>query len=59
MKNLDDITRPIAPELARFEAFFAQTLKADSEPMDSIMRYVADTRGKRLRPILVLLGAML
>ena len=59
MKNLDDITRPIAPELARFEAFFAQTLKAESEPMDSIMRYVADTRGKRLRPILVLLGAML
>ena len=43
--------------MARFEAFFAQTLKADTEPMDSIMRYALETKGKRLRPILVLLGA--
>ena len=43
--------------MARFEAFFAQTLKADTEPMDNIMRYALETKGKRLRPILVLLGA--
>ena len=43
--------------MARFEAFFAQTLKADTEPMESIMRYALETKGKRLRPILVLLGA--
>ena len=59
MKNLNDIIQPIRTELAQFEAFFNQTLKADSEPMNSIMRYVADTRGKRLRPILVLLCAKL
>lgn len=59
MKNLTDIIAPVADELKQFEAFFAQTLKADTEPMDSIMRYVGDTRGKRLRPILVLLGAKL
>ena len=59
MKNLDEITRPIAAELAQFEAFFGQTLRADSEPMDSIMQYVRSTRGKRLRPILVLLSAKL
>ncbi len=57
MKNLTDIIAPIATEMARFEAFFAQTLKADTEPMDSIMRYALETKGKRLRPILVLLGA--
>ena len=59
MKNLTDIISPIATEMARFEAFFAQTLKADTEPMDSIMRYALETKGKRLRPILVLLGAKL
>jgi octaprenyl-diphosphate synthase len=59
VKNLSDIISPIADELKQFEAFFAQTLKSDTEPMDSIMRYVVDTHGKRLRPILVLLGAKL
>ena len=59
MKNLTDIIAPIADELKQFEVFFAQTLKADTEPMNGIMRYVGDTRGKRLRPILVLLGAKL
>ena len=59
MKNLNDIIRPIATELAQFEAFFEKTLKADTEPMDNIMQYVHDTQGKRLRPILVLLGAKL
>ena len=59
MKNLNDIIRPIAAEMQQFEAFFGQTLQADTEPMDRIMRYVLDTQGKRLRPILVLLSAKL
>ena len=59
MKNLNDIISPITDELKQFEAFFALTLKSDTEPMDSIMHYVVDTHGKRLRPILVLLGAKL
>ena len=59
VKNLNDIISPIAVEVAQFEAFFRKTLRADTEPMDSIMRYVLDTRGKRLRPVLVLLGAKL
>lgn len=59
MKNLNDIITPIATELTRFEVFFEQTMKAETEPMDSIMRYVQESRGKRLRPILVLLSAKL
>ena len=59
MKNLNDIISLIAAEMAQFEAFFKKTLHADTEPMDSIMRYVLAARGKRLRPILVLLGAKL
>lgn len=59
MKNLTDILLPIAAEMQQFEAFFDQTLKADTEPMDSIIQYVLETKGKRLRPILVLLSAKL
>lgn len=59
VKSIDQIISPIAAELQQFEAFFGQTLKAETEPMNSIMRYVLDSRGKRLRPILVLLSAKL
>ena len=59
MKTLEQIITPIAAELSQFEAYFGQTLKAETEPMNSIMRYVLDSRGKRLRPILVLLSAKL
>ena len=59
VKLLDEIISPLAPELAQFEAFFRQSLKADTEPMDTIMQYVCQAKGKRLRPLLVLLSAKL
>lgn len=59
MKTLTQIIFPIAAELQQFEAFFGQNMCAETEPMNTIMRYVLDTRGKRLRPILVLLSAKL
>lgn len=59
MKTLEQIIHPIAIELAQFEAFFEKTMKAETEAMNSIMHYVLDSRGKRLRPILVLLSAKL
>ena len=59
MKNLEHIIEPIRTELAQFEAFFERAMQADTEPMDSIMHYVLETKGKRLRPMLVLLGAKL
>ena len=59
VKELAQIISPITSELAQFEAFFENTLHADTEPMERIMRYVGDTRGKRLRPMLVLLCAKL
>ena len=59
VKSLEEITKPITAELQQFEAFFRQTLCAETEPMDSIMSYVLETEGKRLRPILVLLSAKL
>ena len=59
VKSLQEITKTIAADLAQFEAYFAQTLQADTEPMNTIMQYVHETKGKRLRPILVLLSAKL
>jgi octaprenyl-diphosphate synthase len=59
VKNLNNIVTPIAAELAQFEVYFEQTMKAETEPMDGIMHYVQESRGKRLRPILVLLSAKL
>ena len=56
---MEHIIEPIRAELVQFEAFFEQTMKAETEPMNSIMQYVLDSRGKRLRPILVLLSARL
>lgn len=59
MKNLEHISRPIADELNQFEEFLAQTLKSETEPMDSVIQYMLETKGKRLRPVLVLLSAKL
>ena len=59
MKKLEHIIESIRAELTQFEGFFEKTLRAETEPMDSIMHYVLDTKGKRLRPILVLLSAKL
>ncbi len=59
VKKLTVIIPSIAAELAQFEAFFEKTLHAETEPMDRIMQYVLDSRGKRMRPILVLLCAKL
>lgn len=59
VKKLEHITEPIRDALVQFETYFEQALQADTEPMGSIMRYVQETKGKRLRPILVLLSAKL
>lgn len=59
VKNLTDIIHPIAADLLRFEAYLEQTLRAETAPMDAILRYVQETKGKRLRAILVLFSARL
>jgi octaprenyl-diphosphate synthase len=57
VKKLEHIICPVTAELQQFEVFFGQALRAETAPMDGIMRYVSETKGKRLRPILVLLSA--
>ena len=59
MTDLDTIIRPILPELQRFEQGLTGLLSSEVAPLDAILRYVAEVKGKRLRPSLVLLSARL
>ena len=57
MKSLEQIIEPIRADLAQFEDFFDRSLVADTEPMNSVIRYVHEKKGKRMRPVLVMLAA--
>ena len=46
-------------EMERFEAAFAKAMSSPIAPMDTVLRYVAEAKGKRLRPTLVFLTAKL
>ncbi|MBO4328681.1 MAG: polyprenyl synthetase family protein [Bacteroidales bacterium] len=59
MSDLTSIIHPILPELQRFEKGFLALLSSEVAPLDTILSYVAEVRGKRLRPSLVLLSARL
>jgi len=57
MLTLKEITKPIEPNLAEFNELFAQTMHSDSALLDKVVRYILKTKGKQMRPILVLLSA--
>ena len=46
-------------EMKEFERVFLESLKGTTVPMDTVLRHVAAAKGKRLRPRLVFLSAML
>ena len=46
-------------EMKEFERIFLDSLKGTTVPMDTVLRHVAAAKGKRLRPKLVFLSAML
>jgi octaprenyl-diphosphate synthase len=49
----------IAVELKKFELLFKEAVKSNVPLLDRILRYVVKTKGKQLRPMLVLLSAKL
>lgn len=57
--NLNKITSPIKSELAEFQKIFSKSLKSDVALVDLITKYVLKQKGKKVRPILVLLSAKL
>lgn len=61
MKELDlkSISKPIEKELAEFEKKFSEVLKSKVALIDLITKYILRQKGKKIRPILVLLSAKL
>ena len=55
--KLNDITQPIEQELASFDEHFGSAMKSKIAFVDIITRYIVRQKGKRIRPILVLLVA--
>ena len=59
MIGIEKIKQPIAAELEIFDRQFKQSLKSDVFLLNLITRYVLKTKGKQIRPILVMLSAKL
>lgn len=57
--SLDTIKEPVAAELKVFDRFFREAMQSKIGLLDLIARYIIRQKGKRLRPILVLLSAKL
>lgn len=55
--NLSEISKPIKPEFDEFNARFKQAMKSNVSLVDLIARYIIRQKGKKIRPLLVLLSA--
>ena len=58
-KALSEISQPIKTELEEFEQLFKKSMKSDVGLVDLIAKYVIRQKGKKIRPLLVLLSAKL
>jgi octaprenyl-diphosphate synthase len=55
--QLSEITQPIKTELQDFEEQFKQSIKSKVGLVDLIAKYIIRQKGKKIRPLLVLLSA--
>ncbi len=55
--TLADLRKPIVAELDEFEKFFKDAMRSKIGLIDLIARYVIRQKGKKVRPLLVLLSA--
>lgn len=55
--SLSQIRKPIEQELDQFDAVFRRALKSKIGLVDIVTRYIIRQKGKRVRPMLVLLSA--
>ena len=56
---IDQIRKPIEKDFHLYVAAFEDAVKTDNRLLANILRYVSKTKGKELRPVLVLLSASL
>ncbi|MEG1405807.1 MAG: polyprenyl synthetase family protein, partial [Alistipes sp.] len=59
MITLDAIRKPVAKDLEAFDEFVAQKFNAEGELMSEMLRYALASRGKGIRPTIVMLSAAL
>ncbi|BBM70232.1 polyprenyl synthetase family protein [Rhodothermus marinus] len=57
--SLKDIQRPVAEELKHFQRYFRDAMRTSVPLLDHVARYLLRQKGKRIRPLLVLLTAKL
>ena len=57
--NLNDISSSIQSELQEFNEIFKTSMRSDVKIVDLIARYIIRQKGKKIRPLLVLLSAKL
>jgi len=57
--NLNELQNPIKTELLGFNSFFKTELSSDKKILDYALRFILSQKGKRIRPLLVLLSAKL
>jgi len=55
--TLDEIRGPVEDDLEAFRSYFREAMRSDHMLLDKITQYVLWQKGKRIRPILVLLSA--
>ena len=59
MASLLDIRKPIEAEWKQYEKLMESSLRADNKLQQEVLSYVGASRGKQLRPLLVLLSAQI
>lgn len=59
MATLNDIKAPIATDLEGFDKFIAEQFNADSPLMSEMLTYALSSRGKGIRPLIVMLCSAL
>jgi octaprenyl-diphosphate synthase len=57
--SLREIRRPVEEEMRRFKAYFREAMRSEVSLLDKVTQYVLRLKGKRIRPLLVLLSAKL
>lgn len=58
MNNISEIKKHLAEHWSAFESLLSSTLDSQSDMLNRINRYLFDTSGKQIRPLLALVSAM-
>jgi octaprenyl-diphosphate synthase len=57
MSSLKEIKKPVATHLSEFNKVFRASVKSNTALLDIIMRYILKSKGKQMRPVIVIYSA--